>query len=162
MGRRGPRAEPSVIRLARGNPGKRAVRSTEPRPAAGTVSPPEWLTGVSLEKWHELVPLLSDMRVLTPADVGALARYCLFHEQMLKYADMCRRGLDISIGRDDQGRVKYLQVGPAATLLHKASSEMLRLEQEFGLTPSARSGIDAGPSPEEDLLSSFRARKAQA
>ena len=163
MGRRGRRAEPTIYKIARGNPGKRPLNRDEPRPPADAVLPPDWVSGVAREKWDEVVPKLLAMGVMTNADVDTIARYCSMHEQYLKYLEQVRRGLDVIVMRDESGRVKYMQSAPAATMLLKLATALLRIEQEFGLTPSARSGIVATHAAKpEDVLSRFRARKAKA
>lgn len=149
MGKRGPRPEPTILKIAKGNPGKRRLNKDEPKPASDGVQPPEWVTGVALAKWNELVPQLVGMGVMTNADVETVARYCTMHEQFVKYLDQVRRGLDVLVVRDDKGKVKYMQSTPAAVMLHKLAPAMLRIEQEFGLTPSARTGIVAKPQSEE-------------
>jgi P27 family predicted phage terminase small subunit len=143
MGKRGPRPEPTILKIAKGNPGKRRLNKDEPKPAIDSIQPPEWVTGNALAKWNEIVPQLLAMGVMTNADVEPVARYCTMHEQYVKYLDQVRRGLDVLVIRDEKGKVKYMQSTPAATMLNKLSASMLRIEQEFGLTPSARTGIVA-------------------
>ena len=110
------------------------------------------MTGVAREKWDNVVPKLLGMGVMTNADVDTIARYCTMHEQFVKYLDQCRRGLDVLVIRDDAGKVKYMQSTPAATMLSKLAASMLRIEQEFGLTPSARSGLSGTQEkPKDDL-----------
>ena len=103
------------------------------------------------------MPKLLGMRVMTNADVDTIARYCTMHEQFVKYLDQCRRGLDVLVIRDDKGKVKYMQSTPAATMMTKLAVSMLRIEQEFGLTPSARSGLSASKQegPKDDLEAFF-------
>ena len=152
MGKRGPRPQPTILKIAKGNPGKRPLNKNEPKPVADAVEPPDWVTGKSLEKWHEVVPKLVGMGVMTNADIDTIARYCTMYEQFVKYLDQVRRGLDVLVIRDDRGKVKYMQSTPAATMLTKLAASMLRIEQEFGLTPSARSGISASQEkPRDDL-----------
>lgn len=115
------------------------------------------MTGVSLDKWNEVVPKLLGMGVMTNADIDTLARYCTMHEQFVKYLEQVRRGLDVLVIRDDAGKVKYMQSTPAATMLTKLAASMLRIEQEFGLTPSARTGIVASKSQDQDPLEAFLA-----
>jgi len=138
--------------MAKGNPGKRRLNKNEPKPAADAITPPDWVCGKSLEKWQEVVPKLVGMGVMTNADIDTIARYCTMYEQFVKYLDQVRRGLDVLVIRDDSGKVKYMQSTPAATMLTKLAASMLRIEQEFGLTPSARSGISAAQEkPRDDL-----------
>ena len=155
MGKRGPRPEPTILKIAKGNPGKRRLNQSEPKPAADAIQPPDWVTGKSLEKWQEVVPKLLGMGVMTNADIDTIARYCTMHEQYVKYLDQVRRGLDVLVIRDDAGKVKYMQSTPAATMMTKLAASMLRIEQEFGLTPSARSGLSASKTQEQDELSAF-------
>lgn len=155
MGKRGPRPEPTIIKIAKGNPGKRSLNKNEPKPAADAIQPPEWVTGKSLEKWQEVVPKLVSMGVMTNADIDTIARYCTMYEQFVKYLEQVRRGLDVLVIRDDAGKVKYMQSTPAATMMTKLAASMLRIEQEFGLTPSARTGIATTQSKQQDDLEAF-------
>jgi P27 family predicted phage terminase small subunit len=155
MGKRGPRKEPTILKIAKGNPGKRPLNKSEPKPPSDDITPPEWVTGVAREKWDNVVPKLIGMGVMTNADVDTIARYCTMHEQFVKYLDQCRRGLDVLVIRDDAGKVKYMQSTPAATMMTKLAASMLRIEQEFGLTPSARSGLSATQSKPTDEVEDF-------
>lgn len=143
MGKRGPRPEPTVLKIAKGNPGCRALNKREAKPSRNAIEPPEYLSGKSLEKWNHLEPILNPCGLLTQADVETLGRYCTMWEQWVKYLEQCRRGLDVLVLKDDKGKVKYMQTSPAASQLNKLAQSLLRIEQEFGMTPSARTGIDA-------------------
>ena len=152
MGKRGPRPEPTIYKIAKGNPGKRPLNKSEPKPPSDDITPPEWVTGVARSKWDEVVSKLVGMGVMTNADIDTIARYCTMHEQYVKYLEQVRRGLDVLVIRDEKGKVKYMQSTPAATMMMKLAASMLRIEQEFGLTPSARSGISAAQEkPADDL-----------
>jgi P27 family predicted phage terminase small subunit len=159
MGKRGPRPEPTILKVVKGNPGKRPLNASEPAPARDRIEPPSWLSDASLAKWHEVVPKLMAMRVMTNADVDAIARYCVMHELYAKYLSQVRRGLDVLVIRDEAGRVKYMQATPAATQLNKLEASMLRIEQEFGMTPSSRSGVNAASEVKDDSLAAFAARR---
>ena len=144
MGKRGPRKEPTVLRLLKGNPGKRSINQYEPQPATDSILPPTWLAGVSLKKWHELLPGLLTTGVMTNADVATLARYCTMHEQFLFCLKEIRAGRDqIEIKDPKTGEIVNIKSTPAAVNIFKLSAQMLQVEQHFGLTPSARSGIVA-------------------
>ena len=90
------------------------------------------------------------MGVMTNADIDTIARYCTMHEQYVKYLEQVRRGLDVLVIRDEKGKVKYMQSTPAATMMMKLAASMLRIEQEFGLTPSSRTAIVASKPEEAD------------
>ena len=163
MGRRGPAKEPTVLKLLKGNPGCRRINKLEPQPSKDAINPPAWLTGVSLKKWNELVPQLIELGVMTNVDVEAIARYCTMHEQFLRTLAEVRAGRDIFEIKDSNGKTKYIQATPWATMLTKVSAMMLRVEQEFGLTSSSRSGIiGKATTPEKSKLQEFLARRTKA
>ena len=156
MGKRGPKPQPTVLKLARGNPGCRKLNDAEPKPKAEKIEPPKYLVGESLRCWKAITPGLIATGVMTEADVPTLARYCTMHEQWLRYLAEVRAGNDILVILNDDGSVKYQQSSPAATMQQKLATSMLRIEQEFGLTPSARTGIVAQKNDqEEDPLARF-------
>jgi len=155
MGRRGPKPEPTVLTIARGNPGKKRINAREPKPKSGSIKPPKYLTGESLKCWKAITPGLIATGVMTDADVPTLARYCTMHEQWLRYLADIRAGNDVTTGYNPDGSVKYQQSSPAATMGLKLSTALLRIEQEFGLTPSARTGIVAQKEDEDDPLAEF-------
>ena len=142
MGKRGPPKQPTVLRLLRGNLGKRKINEAEPKPDADQIVPPAFLEGTSLKKWNEMLPSLVATGVMTNADVDTLARYCTMHEMWLKCLESTRK-TDKFMVRDKSGQVVNVKSLPDAVMLTKLAASMLRIEQEFGLTPSARSGIVA-------------------
>ena len=140
----------------RGDPSKKGTPKNEPEPLAGELIPPEWIVGKALEKWHDVVPKLAGLRVITPADVDAIAQYCALYEQWLRYLDQVRRGLDVLVIRDKDGKVKYMQASPAATMFVKLQAAMLKIAREFGLTPSSRVGMETTSDKKEaDPLDEF-------
>ena len=87
-----------------------------------------------------MLPSLVATGVMTNADVDTLARYCTMHEMWLKCLESTRK-TDKFMVRDKSGQVVNVKSLPDAVMLTKLAASMLRIEQEFGLTPSARSGI---------------------
>jgi hypothetical protein len=53
MGRRGPRPEPSSLKLLKGNPGKRPLNEREPKPPAGAPEAPAHLDEEARREWIE-------------------------------------------------------------------------------------------------------------
>ena len=155
MGRRGPRPEPTIVKLARGNPGKRALNRNEPTPPADAVKPPSWLTGDALAKWRELVPLLTAVRLMTNADVGPLARYCDTWSWWRRVREEIQRDGDVMTIRDRDGNPTYHQQHPRVSIANKLASHLSALEREFGLSPAARSGLHAAPDSPRDELTDF-------
>src|SRR5687767_4695112 len=77
MGRRGPRKEPAALTILRGNPGKRPIPEQPDLPEA-EASPADkgGLTGVALEEYERLRPVLIDAGVLTSVDEWVFEQYC--------------------------------------------------------------------------------------
>ncbi len=142
MGKRGVKPQSTVLKLLRGNPGKRALNKLEPQPARDAIVPPAYLVGASLDKWNQVLPGLLATGVITNADIETLSRYCTMYEQFLFCLAEIRAGRDqIELKHPETGELLNIKSTPAGLNSHKLAASMLRIEQEFGLTPSARSGI---------------------
>jgi P27 family predicted phage terminase small subunit len=72
----GRRPKPTVLKLVEGNPGKRAINKTEPKPKREIPSCPAHLDDSGKVAWGRLSVLLDRMGVLTEADSFALERLC--------------------------------------------------------------------------------------
>jgi P27 family predicted phage terminase small subunit len=165
MGKRGPAPEPSIIKYIRGNPGKRSLNGSEPTPEeiAENFPPPSYLSGDGLEKWNSVIPILISMRVMTEADTETIGRYCAIWAEWKKNYEMVKKNGDVltiweADPNDPTGkkqRVKYMQPTPYATQMKSLATVLLRIEQEFGLTPSSRSQVSIHGRTEDDPLASF-------
>ena len=157
MGRRGPPPEPTVFRELRGNPSKRPFNIYEPKPdeVPEDFPAPDWLEGEARGKWEYVIPILVRMKVMTEADVETIARYCALWEQWKINYDHVKAGHGVLPLRDDKGNIKYLQTTPYASQMRSLARELLRIEQEFGLTPSSRSQVAIHANKNDDPLMSF-------
>ena len=166
MGKRGPPPQPSVIQMLKGNPSKKGVNRDEPTPEAvpdNYPAPPE-LEGRPAEIWRDFVRTASNMRVLTQADLFTIARYCIERDLYLTCYQLVKHGGEyITVHEVDQDtgarRIKYSQVAPWATQMHRHHAACLRIEQEFGMTPSSRSQVKThGSADPISALAQWRAR----
>ena len=142
MGRRGPAPTPTHILKLRGSP-RANRRRNEPKPTLERPSCPSWIDDDAKRAWRHLIPLLEDMRVLTRIDRNALTRYCQFWSRWKKAEQFIQQHGESYPLKDDQGRIKCLQAFPQVATAHKLAAQLTRLEQEFGMTPSARTHIQA-------------------
>lgn len=143
MGKRGPRPKPTILKKLAGNPGKRKLNDEEPEPEelAEMPAPPAWLLPVAVQVWHEEGPKLRKMGLLTEPDLVPFACYCQCCARYLEAeAWMAENGTCMTL-RNDKGEVKYSQTVPRFGLAVKMLEKMLRYQQEFGMTPSARTGL---------------------
>src|SRR5688500_5624075 len=77
MGLRGPPAKPTELKIARGNPGKRALNHDEPELTAATAAPPKGLPVAARKEWIRLAAELINAGVLSVADMRLFEEYCL-------------------------------------------------------------------------------------
>jgi len=121
-----------------------ATRERERREVAGpagTPRMPDWLDDDAKAAWKQLVPQLREMGVLTRIDGNALARYCTTWAAWRKAVAFIREKGDMYPLRDENGAVKYFQQWPQVAISHKLATQLTRLEQEFGMTPSSRARL---------------------
>jgi P27 family predicted phage terminase small subunit len=143
MGKRGPAPVPTKIKIARGT--VRARNKAEPQPPSSGVAMPGHLGEVAAARWNELLPLLQAVRVMTDADVEALARYCDTYEWWLATrAILKEQGCTYPI-LNDGGEIKYIAQRPEVSIANKLAQQLRQLEQDFGLNPSARSSLSVQP-----------------
>ena len=158
MGKRGPAREPTKLRLMRGDPGHRGKAKNEPVPTKPASEPPAYLEGVSLEKWNSIFEVLEPVGILTAADVDTLGRYCVYFEEFRKCVDAVRKNGNTYTTHNGNGTVKAMHATPEAKHLQALGPLMLRIESEFGMTPSSRASID-WQKPSDDPLDSFLSDK---
>lgn len=164
MGKRGPAPQPSILKYVRGNPRKESLPTDEPTPdlAEEGIFPPENIPQRAKDKWFEAATVLRKMRVLTEADLFSLERYAMMWERFIvNYEKSLQVGDDVTHWEIDPNRtdgrlrIKSSQVAPWATQYRTLARELLRMEQEFGLTPSSRSQVTIHSNREDDPLKAF-------
>lgn len=153
MGKRGPRPQPTQLKILRGNPGKRSLNNKEPSPPTNGVTMPPYLGDLAAARWAEVLPMLQAVKVMTQADVEALARYCDTYEWWLATRAKLKKDGDTYAILNDKGEIKYIAQRPEVSIAHKLAVQLRQLEQDFGLNPSARTLLHVEketPADEED------------
>lgn len=159
----GRRPKPTHLKVVSGNPGKRAINKKEPKPARETPSCPAHLSDTSKVAWGRLCVLLDRMGVLTEADALALERLCDCYAEILECRELIARdGRTYSsirgIGDEDSPIEQVLmKANPAVAMLADADRRFKGYLVEFGLTPAARSKVQARGDDDEkkDPLNEF-------
>jgi P27 family predicted phage terminase small subunit len=103
--------------------------------------------------WKQLVAMLKENDILTVADGNAMARYCVMWCEWWRCdAHVKKYGISFPLKRViDRGKpterteVIGFQPFPELTQRNKLSTDLSRLETEFGLTPAARGRIQVDP-----------------
>lgn len=146
MGRRGPAPEPTALKRLKGNPGKRALNDSEPRPAATMPRCPSHLQGEARAEWKRVAKTLHQSGLLTQVDRAALAIYCQAWARWVKAeAQVARHG---EVVKSAAGNVMQ---NPYLSIANRAMKQMREMARELGMTPSARSQIKVQPLDEPSL-----------
>lgn len=139
MGRRGPKPTPIKILKTRGS--KRAQKR-DPGPAAteGRPEPPIYLRPAARQEWENVADQLERMGILGECDGNALARYC---QAVTKYWEvekfLAENGLTYELTNRDGEKIR--KEYPEQKLSTRLSEECRKLENLFGLNPSARTDM---------------------
>ena len=132
---------PTALKLLKGNPGKRPINDAEPKPSKKRPICPTWIDVDAKAMWKRLIPMLSDMGVLTEVDGNAVARYCQLWSRWKRAEQFIQKNGDVFPIKAEDGSIKYLQQFPQVGIANNLAAQLNRLETEFGLTPSSRSRI---------------------
>jgi P27 family predicted phage terminase small subunit len=142
---RGPPPKPTYLRILEGNPSKRPLNRNEPQPPpVETLDPPWYLSGdaAAAAEWRRIASGLCAMRLLTIADIHALAAYCVAYSRWLASEEALasfRANDPVTYGLLVGGKTN-----PLVYVARNAAADMLRFAHEFGLTPAARTRISVG------------------
>jgi hypothetical protein len=124
---------------------------------------PSHLGEVAKAKWKDILPLLQAVKVMTQADVEALARYCDTYEWWISTRAVLKKDGDTYPILNDAGEIKYIAQRPEVSIAHKLAAQLRQLESDFGLSPAARSSLKVEPdATEKSVLSKFLARRQKA
>ena len=147
MGKRGPRPEPSKLKLLKGNPGKRAINHDEPKPEVTPIvpDPPDWLEAYAKAEWHEVAPHLHRMGLLTAVDLTTFAVYCQSYARWRTAEEWMTEHGNTIVLRDKDGKTRAVSRVPQAIVAQAALVDLNRFGSAFGLSPSARTSIQAVP-----------------
>lgn len=146
MGLRGPKALPTELKKQRGTYQKCRSSANEPV-SLGTPATPKWLNDDAKKEYKRLVGLLSDMKVLGKIDEYALTRYATTWVRWRWAIQQIQTLGDVSVYKSEDGTVKSVQPNGYSAIARSLAEELTKLEQAFGMTPSARSRIEVAPAP---------------
>ena len=157
MGKRGPKPTPTATLKLRGSTlVTRRREASEVQGPAGTPDPPDWLDDQARATWDHLLPMLEGMGVLTRIDGNALARYCRLWSRWRKAEAYLDKHGEMYPLKDDHGRIKCVQQWPQVAIANQLAQQLARLEQEFGMTPSARARLPASTLAEASAYDKAR------
>lgn len=153
----GRRPKPTHLKVVSGNPGKRALNRSEPKPRRELPSCPAHLSDEAKVAWGRMSVLLDRMGVLTEADAYALERGCAVYAEILAYQALVDEG-GATYTTTSMSGDKVLKANPAVAMLADADRRFKAWLVEFGLTPAARSKVhvqDPDDGEREDPMQEF-------
>ena len=140
MGRRGPAPTPSAVLKVRGS-WRGDMNPDEPKPEAGPPDCPQQLSEAAQGIWREMVQIVAP-GVLTRDNGQTLARYCHSLCRWWKLAEWLDENPDTYTVDDKLGNTRHVR-HPNVITYEKLGRDLTRIEQEFGLTPAARTRVQA-------------------
>ena len=145
---RGPAPIPIPLKVLRGNPGKKSIRTQfEPERLPEIPNPPKFLEGYAQAEWRRVAPSLHTLGLLSALDIMPLAAYCVCYQRWRQAEE--RLGELASEQPESRGLLVKVKEGhsrrsPLVQIAASAAADMLRYASEFGMTPAARTRISAG------------------
>lgn len=156
----GRKPSPTALKLVKGNPGKRALNKKEAKLGLAEPTPPEFLNTDAKVEWGRVVGTLYRAGLMTELDRAVLAAYCQAYGRWAQ----AERALSRMADKDEYNRALMVKThngtaiqNPLVGTANKAKADMVRYALEFGMTPSARSKVNATPHEQsaEDITKEF-------
>lgn len=145
------RPTPTALKILQGNPGKRPLNKTEPKPPSGIPQCPSHLNEEARREWRRISRELLSAGLLTRVDRAALAAYCQTWSRWVEAEQqLSKLGENALVVKARSG---YPMPNPYIGIANKALELMKGFLIEFGLTPSSRSGLHSdSPLNQEGTL----------
>lgn len=152
--RSGGRPTPTKILKLRGS-WRAKNRTNEPEPEIEKPVPPEYLNEQEKKIFEEQAETLYALGMITRIDASVLARYAALTLQWREAHRQLVEGVATHMAlKDENQKVKHFMPTPPYQVFNKAHEALLKIEQEFGLTPAARPRIQVNKKsdPIDSLL----------
>ena len=156
----GRKPKPTALKLLTGNPGGRKLNPHEAKPDLTQPSSPDFLNEHAKNEWDRVVGTLFRTGLMTELDRSVLAAYC---QSYGRWVQAERALAQMAEAQPDAGQVLTIVThngtamqNPLIGIANKAKADMVRFAIEFGMSPSARSRVNASPNEmADDLTSEF-------
>lgn len=136
----GRKPKPTAIKKAAGNPGKRPLNNLEAKFSPAMLTCPAFLNADAKAEWKRVTTELYNAGLLTTVDRSALVVYVESWAELIQAMKLIKKNPLGMVCVTDKGN--YVQ-HPAVGIKHKAMEMLLKSASEFGMTPSARSRVQA-------------------
>lgn len=155
---RGPKPKPTVLKLVTDNPGNRPLNAAEPTPPSRDLQPPISLIPDARTEWDRVADDLVGSGLVTVADLASLAAYCTNYGRWVQ----AERLLAASAQANPESEGLTIETAsgnviqnPLLGIRNKALADLMKVAAELGMTPSARSRVQAAARPSADPADAF-------
>lgn len=151
MGKRGPKPTPINILRRRGSwrgnvkNGNYSGLNSAHKTTIRSPKVPRSLDDTGRKVWRRIVPQLQARGLLTGIDAHVIERYCYLSALYIRTVEFIHKtgGCKIEFDTLPDGRriIKSVEEFPHVDRLFKIAAALLRIEDSFGMNPSARARI---------------------
>lgn len=145
MATRGRKPKPTHLKLITGAPNRLKTKN-EPKPKPAIPDPPDHLDAEARTEWARAAPELYALGVLSRNDRAVFAQYCVHWSRWVT----AEKAIKEMASRNDVTRGLVIQTtngnvvqNPMVGVANVSARECLRCAEQLGMTPSARSRIEA-------------------
>lgn len=154
MGQRGPQPTPNILKLIKGNPGKRPINLADGvNPLVEVPDMPRHLSKEARKEWKRITPLLVEEGLIAKMDRSVLALYCQAWGRMVELEAALAAKIEARVadGMTYEDAVEYCsyditpkgyrQQAAIVNLIRSHAESVARYAAHFGLSPSQRARI---------------------
>jgi len=162
MGARGPKPQSNVIKLLRGNPGRRTLDLSDGvNPEVAVPDIPRHLSPEARKEWRRITKELADVGLVSRLDRAALAIYCQTWSRMVLAEQALNAKRQQAVENDqDEAEAVFIQVTPTGfqresallRIVGKLQQDCDRYLASFGMSPSSRSRVKPSENRHGDLF----------
>ena len=146
---RGRRPLPTKVKELKGTLRKNRVNRKEPKLNPRFPRPPRGMPKEERAIWRQLAKVIDPLKVTASSDQATLELLVAAIARWRRAVEHLRTEGEYYEAETRQGSV-LVKLHPAVGVAERAERFILRTFIEFGLTPAARSKVDAKESTEED------------
>lgn len=111
-------------------------------------TPPNDLPAPTHDTWNKICAQLAVLKILTPLDLDAIKQYC-FQKHMMDTAMEKLNTEGYTVIMTNKAGGSYPVKSPWVSIYNEAATQVNRIGQQFGMSPSARTKISVGQVKEE-------------
>ncbi|RAU43442.1 MULTISPECIES: phage terminase small subunit P27 family [unclassified Pseudomonas] len=142
---RGRKPKPTAKKALAGNPGKRALNTSEPNfSTVQNVDPPGWLSERAATMWKMIVPELLREKVVALTDLHNVEAFCVAYDNWRMAQESVEKH-GIVVAGATGGPVK----NPALTAANETMRQMVTFGSMLGLDPASRTRLIGGNKEKE-------------